>query len=62
MKLKLSESRPDRPEHALEDGPECSLRHVAWMIWDRCIAIRHRIEPDLMAPGGLTVKFKAARS
>jgi hypothetical protein len=41
------------------ESREVRLRHVARMIRHRRVAIRLRIEPDLVAAGSLPIEFKA---
>jgi YD repeat-containing protein len=43
----------------LEDGAQGALGHVAGMIGDGGVAIRRRVEPDLVAARGLAMKLKA---
>lgn len=45
----------------LEDSSKCTLGHVAGMIRNSCVAIRLRVEPNLMASRCLAVELKAAR-
>ena len=41
-----------------KDSFQGALRHITWMVGDGGITIRRRVEPDLMATSGLTVKLK----
>jgi hypothetical protein len=63
----IGRCRKSRPQEVVyldprlpEYRPERSLRHVAGMIWQRCIAIRPAIEPDFVAARGLAVELEPA--
>jgi hypothetical protein len=45
----------------LQNRPECSFGHVAWVVGHRCVSIRSGVEPDLMASSGLTIEFESER-
>jgi hypothetical protein len=45
----------------LENGPQRSFRHVAGMIWNRCVPVRRGAVPDFMTARGLAVKLKSGR-
>jgi hypothetical protein len=42
----------------LQYRSECSLWHIAGMIWNCCVAAGRRVVPNLMTTSGLTVKLE----
>ena len=45
----------------LEDGPQSALRHIARVVWNRCVPIRPLIIPKFMTPRCLTIEGKAKK-
>jgi hypothetical protein len=43
-----------------QNGSKCALRHFAGVVGNGRIAIRLRIKPDLVTPGGLAIKLESS--
>jgi hypothetical protein len=42
-----------------ENGAQCPLRQIAWMIGDGRVAVRLRIVPDFVAAGSVTMESES---